>query len=355
MKSLKIFMAILSVAVMFSCSKEQSSLDIYSIPTKATIKGTLCYDAGIDYVNGEYVQLIKPASGVKVVLSVSNSDLSPDGNAKGCTYFETISDGNGNYAFVIPVLENTDVTIKPCSFERDYISFDGVGEDGPEMKSETKLYTYTYKTSSSSSSSSKSQTVSPNDLIVEDFIYNYEGGNLNPDKDKCDYIAEFEIYVWEPYYEKVGTIDFKSVAMKFEEVAGKNVIITYGGKKYGAKSDSDGCAKFYIPVDDKAWTIAPSIITVEGYVYEDFEYHKVESEYGQYGEWIQEFKTYIMNGTMEYSQYNTTKTFTFSGIEGDEIPTHDVKMIFKPFDSYTSSETGNYDESEWRYVTIEKD
>ena len=88
---------------------------------------------------------------------------------------------------------------------------------------------------------------------------------------------------------------------------------------------------------------------------EDFKYYKVKTEYDIYGDKIQDFETYKMNGTMEYSQYNTSsKTFKFSGIEGDEIPTHDVKMIFKPFDSYTSSETGNYKESDWSNVNIDK-
>ena len=328
MKSLKIFMAILSVAVMFSCSKEQSSLDINSIPTKAIVTGKLCYDAGMDYVNNSYVQLIKPVANQKITVMVSNEDLSPDGTAEGYTIYETYSNESGDYMIEVPVTsKGTDVVVKPSTFISKYSSFESVEELSSNIKFEEKEVEF--------STPEGNLTLFPNDLEISDFNY------TDSDRDyieKAKYIQTFRIYVGEPYYSSSQNVIVKD----FRDVSGKNVIVTTldDGKSYGARTNSSGYAEFNIPANFKVGDMEIRAF-VEGYTVSSFKY--VTKEYG----YSYTSDKYIAGGTMEYSQYNDeTIDLSFSGIKG-VVSVAKVKMIFNPF--YGVEDYG-YEMSDWKYV-----
>lgn len=327
MKSLKIFMAILSVAVMFSCSKEQSSLDINSIPTKAIVMGKLCYDAGMDYVNNSYVQLIKPVANQKITVMVSNEDLSPDGTAEGYTIYETYSNESGDYKIEVPVTpKGTDVVVKPSTFTSKYSSFESVEELSSNIKFEEKEKEF--------STTEDKLTLFPNDLEISDFNYT-DLDREYIEKDK--YIQTFRIYVGEPYYSSSQNVIVKD----FKDVSGKNVIVTTSnGKSYGARTNSYGYAEFNIPANFKVGDMKISAF-VEGYTVSSFKYVTKEYSYSSTSD------KYIAGGTMEYSQYNDkTINLSFSGIKG-VVTLAKVKMIFKPF--YGVEDYG-YSMSDWAYV-----
>lgn len=328
MRNLKFIVAILLVATMFSCSKEQSSLDVSSIPTKAIVMGKLCYDAGMSYANSTYVQLIKPVVNQKVTVMVSNEDLSPDGSAEGYTIFETYTNESGDYSIQVPVTtQGTEVIVKPSSFLSEYSEFKSlsasIGSKPEFEKTEKEFWT-----------PQDELILYPNDLEISDFNYYAYGRNY---EEEDEYILSFRIYVGEPYYSSSSN----TIVKGFKDLNGKEVIVTTldDSKSYGAKTNAYGYAEFNIPSDFRIGTLDIDVF-VEGYTVNSFKYVKKENGVTT--------DKYISGGTMTYSQYNNSYyTLSFSGING-VVYVQKVKMIFTP---YYGVETYGYKTSEWSNVT----
>lgn len=110
----------MSVAIMMtSCSEEQSSFNIDSVPGRGVIEGTVLYNQGTKLVDGKFVYDYKPAANLKMVAVVTNSDY--DSNLSGQTTYEVTTDENGKYSITLPA-----PTVKEVSVRFITSSFRGV-------------------------------------------------------------------------------------------------------------------------------------------------------------------------------------------------------------------------------------
>ena len=325
-KSLSIALSLVAM-VFSSCSKEQSFLDIQDIPGKAKIIGNFSYDAGQGYSGGMYTQLIKPVADVKVFVKVSNQSLSPNGEAKGYTYYETVTDLNGNYEVEIPAVDSgTSVIVTAESFMGTYSTVEAVSNNTPVFNSKEVQYKFT----------SKNLTVNPYDVVICDGNYSCNERNI---LEAYEYNSTFIIKVGEGVYAKIIDDNDKVVIKKYHNlVSGKNVIATIDGVNYGATTNSNGEAKFIIPSESKKWNTTANI-SVEGYVtnnYSYFERGDYDYETGTY-----KYEKQTIKGI--FQQLDNSVSLSFTGINGEQTVAK-VRMIFTPFEE---EETYGYSKSDW--------
>lgn len=320
-------MAFVGAALAFSsCTKEQSSFDVYSIPGKATIMGTCYYDAGQGYESGTYTQIIKPAANVKVVAKVSNASLSPNQNANGYTLYETTTDAEGAYKIEVPAVEvnETDVTIEVEPFFGTYSTVESISNGKPEFDVKDVLF----------DAYDKSVSVSPRKIQLCDVRYSHEEcDQYGPD----EYTSKFIVKVGEGRYSYDYTTE--KVTKNYAEVSGKNVIARINGVSYAATTNGNGDATFIIPSDSKSWSTSVDV-HVEGYVAKNYTYYQYE-----FVEITGEYKYipyYIEEGTFE--QIDNEFFVRFSGIVNDQTPVCKVRMVYYPFDGV---ETYGYSTYEW--------
>ena len=105
LRKFAVFAAFAAVTTVFvGCSdQDQSSLSIEDFQGRAKISGTLSYNEGQAYNNGNYTELNKVAANTPVYIRISNTYLSPNGNASGYTTLETVTDANGKYEIEVPL------------------------------------------------------------------------------------------------------------------------------------------------------------------------------------------------------------------------------------------------------------
>lgn len=107
--------AMLAAVVMTSCSEDQSTFRIESVPGRSVIEGTVIYNQGTKLVDGKFVYDYQPAADLKVVAIVNNSEY--DNSLSGQSEFEATTDENGKYSFEIPApTQDVRVTIRTASF-----------------------------------------------------------------------------------------------------------------------------------------------------------------------------------------------------------------------------------------------
>ena len=319
---------LMTVVAMVGCSKEQSSLDIQDIPGKAKILGSFSYDAGQGYTNGMYVQLIKPAANIKVVVKVSNASLSPNGNAAGYTYYETKTNEQGAYEVEVPAVDKgTTVVIAPDPFFDVYAKVVSVKDGEPVYEKEEKLYKVGPKTIS----------VTPNDIQIFDAQYTDQERDI---EEPYKYNSTFVVKVGKPVCEKKldDYGDLYEIEKKFVAATGQDVVVKVGDYYYGATADKEGCATFVIPSEDKKWSTSVEINAL-AYTGKFTYYEMVDN--GWYGYEVEEHK---IPGTYEQYSSDAWKNVSFSGIDGVPAPVMKVRMQFKPFEG---EETYGYNVYDW--------
>lgn len=318
---------------MVGCSKEQSSLDIQDIPGKAKIIGNFSYDAGQGYVDDIYVQLIKPAANIKVVVKVSNSSLSPNGNATGYTYYETTTNEQGAYEVEVPAVDRgTTVVIAPDPFFDTYAKVVSVEDGEPVFEYEEKIYKINPTT----------KNVTPNDVQIFDAQYSYQERDI---KEAYKYNSTFVVNVGKPVCRRVydeysgGYI----IAKEFVPTAGQDVVVKVGDYYYGATADKEGCATFVIPSEKKQWSTYVTISALP-YIGKFTHYEEVYD----YTNGVTDFVGHNLSGTYEQYSYDEQQSISFSGIDGVPAPVVKVRMQFKPFED---EETYGYNASSWDNIS----
>lgn len=329
---LKFAALLLTVVAMVGCSKEQSSLDIQDIPGKAKVLGSFSYDAGQGYSNGMYVQLIKPAANIKVVVKVSNASLSPNGNATGYTYYETVTNEQGAYEVQVPAVDKgTTIVIAPDPFFDTYAKVVSVEDGTPVYEKEEKLYKIAPET----------RSVTPNDIQIFDAQYTDQERDI---EEPYKYNSTFVVKVGKPVCEKEYDHYSASytVEKKYGPAVGQDVVVKVGDYYYGATADSEGCATFVIPSEKKAWSTS---VQIDALAYTGkFTYYAETYDY--YGE--REVTEHKIPGTFEQSNSDAVQSVTFRGIDGVPAPVVKVRMLFKPFEG---EETYGYSVYDWNYLS----
>ncbi|MDE6183790.1 MAG: hypothetical protein K2F53_05150 [Rikenellaceae bacterium] len=164
----KVFLVALSTLFFVAgCKKEQTSLSIDDIPTKARIVGNItCMTQLVDSThNGLSTSIYAGVSNKKVTLTIDNSQLAPNGKGNGVSAFTCTTDINGNFDIEVPVIDaNTSVTVIPEPFIGSYVH-KTVMKDVNDTYEETENVEVLF-------SASRTFRVSPYGITVADFEYN---------------------------------------------------------------------------------------------------------------------------------------------------------------------------------------
>lgn len=318
------------VVALVGCSKEQSSFNIEDVPGKATIMGTLSYDAGQGYTNGVHTQLIKGAANVRVVAKVKNESILS--SSKGYTIYTTQTDENGNYSLEVPADYDGGVSVQIMAdpFFATYSKVVGVENAKPEIESEEVLFTM---------QDSQEFNVTPNFIKIYDKSYEYDGRSvLKP----YQYTSTFIVKVGEGRWSKIRDNDEDKAIQEYKAAVRKDVLVKIGDVYYGATTDSEGKATFIIPSEEKEWTANNAVIEIPGYVVSNYDYYKKEYDNEDRKYVVRKYT--IINGTFE--QIEQSANIRFSGIEGTPAPISKVRMKFAPFvgeESYGY----NWPDKEW--------
>lgn len=102
MKKSIFMMAILAIAALTSCQKEQSQLDFEGVEGKAVVQGYVYIDKGYMQDGSNYVVKSLPAAGCEVLVKVPYAKYDADA-AAGDKFFEGVCDANGFYTIEVPV------------------------------------------------------------------------------------------------------------------------------------------------------------------------------------------------------------------------------------------------------------
>ena len=102
MKKSIFMMAILAIAALTSCQKEQSQLDFDGVADKAVVQGYVYIDKGYMQDGSNYVVKSLPAAGCEVLVKVPYAKYDADA-AAGDKFFEGVCDANGFYTIEVPV------------------------------------------------------------------------------------------------------------------------------------------------------------------------------------------------------------------------------------------------------------
>lgn len=343
-KLLKISALLMAVAIAFSsCTKEQSSMNIEDIPYKATLKGCLVYDMGQSYSNGKYVQMIKPASGVKVTVRVENSQLDPRGLAQGYTVYADTTDANGQYEVEVPSTSNgVTVKVKPETFTGTYSEVESISNGTPVMKQSEVYYEVTEKT----------VTIVPGDLAVCDAVYTSK--NRSAFDQSYDYNLSLQVITGQNNYEKKYDKEAGKYVAKRDYVPAKNVDITIDVeyesevKTFMATSNNDGIATFFIPAKEQVWN---TYIKFNAKTYAVSTFNFCKNEYDdELGKYVT--KEYVIEGGTFEQKSPSTNTYKYKTLySADEVfvATEKISMIFYPF---VSVDAFGYYPSDWDYITF---
>ncbi len=308
-------------------------MSLEDIPGKAKIIGSLTYDAGQAYMNGEYVQQIKPAAQKVVYVRVSNASLSPTGLAAGFTVYETTTDESGSFSIEIPAIDignGVSVEIQPETFIDVYSEYEGMVNGSPKFKQEEVVYEI----------EAVQRSLKTSDIEVVNRHYNRVNSS---DVKTFDYTSYFDVKVGIPVSEKVKD-DYGDyhVVYKYDRAQDVNVTIKvqYDNsttKTYGATT-SNGVAQFAIPAYEKDWN-ANITISVEPFSTNNFHYY-----YTSYG-YSDEPELEVLSGIYKASSIN--RSYSFNPLQRT---TAEVKMTFDPDDD---QEYEDYNEYKWNGEEIE--
>lgn len=246
---------ILATAFFFAgCSKEQSSLSLDDITTKAKIAGRLHYSEGQTYEDGNFKEQVSVAAGKKVYIDVNNASLSGGYKGYGYTTFETISDENGKFEIEVPAVHNrynsygTEIIIRPEAFNGKVSTFYDIKDGVPTFKSKEAVF-----------HARVSKQALPNDVVVANIKYGYT--ELEDDIEFKEYaplhmkigMGRFKVEKPYSYYEIIPYFTFSKGVNALIEVTYPNENDYYNPTKrtYGATTDENGEFILNIPVKQK--------------------------------------------------------------------------------------------------------
>lgn len=143
-----------------SCQKEQSELTLSSLPSQATITGTLKYDAGA-YKSADNTLLTGyelPAANRTISVTIATSQY-VSGTAQGDQYFTATTDAEGKFSINIPVSnKEISATVSVVPFYADY------------YLESTNLTTVTFSNALYKVAAGQPVTLSQNDVEVVELV-----------------------------------------------------------------------------------------------------------------------------------------------------------------------------------------
>ena len=145
LRGFKAIAAFSIIAMLFaSCSEDQTSLNINSLPGKAKIIGSLTYSEGTTLTEGgQFVELIKPAANKEIIFTIPNEAYTGNAESKGNSVFKTKTDANGKYEIEIPasIVKATPISIQPVDFTGNFYR---VIQENNELVVDTVLVVYRF-------------------------------------------------------------------------------------------------------------------------------------------------------------------------------------------------------------------
>lgn len=145
LRGFKAIAAFSIIAMLFaSCSEDQTSLNVNSLPGKAKIIGSLTYSEGTTLTEGgQFVELIKPAANKEIIFTIPNEAYTGNAESKGNSVFKTKTDANGKYEIEIPasIVKATPISIQPVDFTGNFYR---VIQENNELVVDTVLVVYRF-------------------------------------------------------------------------------------------------------------------------------------------------------------------------------------------------------------------
>lgn len=311
-------------------------MDTSDIPNMATIIGSYSYDEGQDFVGGDYVRLIKPASDVMVEVTLPANQYTNNSSAEGVVTYKTYTDENGRFEISLPVpSEGVTATVKPVDFVGAYITVDDVKNGKPVYSYEEVVFT----------AAEAKLDLKPNAIKNHDGLYTHQARNID---EGYPYVSEYQVFVGMATYSVEKNEEMEDEIVKeYAPAKYKDVIISVkyaDGKvlKYVAATDNNGMASFSIPTKEKEWSTTITV-EVKAFVVNTFTYFAEEYD-EEIGEYV--INRYNINGGYYDQDESVSSTVTFRGIEG-VVKYSRVKMNFIPFDNV---ENYGYSKYEWSDV-----
>lgn len=335
--NMKFALLLAVVLAMVGCAKEQSSMEAGSMPNRAKIVGSYSYDEGQDFVNGNYVCLIKPAADVKVEIRIDADEYSDNASDGVITYY-THTDKDGRFEISIPVpSDGVTARVKPVDFVGTYTAVEDIDNGEPVYVEKEVVF----------SATEAHIDLMPNDIEIHDGIYYHNERNI---EEGYDYTSEYDVLVGKATYSVGRNEENEDVILQEYKVAkGVDVIIsvTYENDKtlkYVAKTNSFGVAEFDIPAKKQKWS-ANIAIDVLTQVVNNFVYYAEEYEYDEetYEETVH-IRRYDIEGGYYQQADNDLVMVSFDKIDGMPTPETRVRMNFIPFDDV---EDYGYSPYEW--------
>lgn len=327
---------VVMLATLVGCGKEQSSMKVGDMPNEAMIVGSYSYDEGQDFVNGDYIRVIKPAADIMVEVTLPADKYTNKSSAKGVISYYTYTDENGRFEISLPVpSDGVKAKVKPVDFVGTYTSVVDVEYGRPVYSYEDVVYTAT----------AVEVELMPNAIKICDGLYTHNARNGD---EGYPYTSSYKVIVGMATYEtEVNEYSEEEIAMKYKLANNKDVIIsvTYADNKtlkYAAATNNNGEAFFYIPTKEKEWSATISV-DVKAFVVDSFVYYAEEYD-PESGEYV--INKYDIKGGYYEQANSVSSTITFKGIDG-VCPYSRVKMDFVPFDDVDNY---GYSKSDWSYV-----
>lgn len=233
-----------------SCSDDQTTFDLQSVPGRAIVQGTVSCNYGATYTGGKMEYSIKPVAGLKVLLTIANSQYS--NGLKGETVMETETDESGAYSFEVPVTSSgVTVSISTAQFKGTRTVVERKNNKVVTREEKVAFGTTTPTQVSLKNYGIEYANVTCNVTSVDQDIESYSfyarlEGVIGRNTEV--YTAPQPRYDW--YGENVVGYDNASVFYRFEPAAQADLIVhvNYGEADYTFNATTDRSGKFSLDV-----------------------------------------------------------------------------------------------------------
>ena len=324
------------------CSKEQTSMSVNDIQGRVKIVGSLSYNEGQTFENGQFKEVIKPAADTRVFIKVSNASLSPTSTANGYTTYEVVTDSEGKYEIEVPATEKregTEIVVQPQSFIGKRTILESFDNGNPIFKTTDVVFSAPYQI----------LNANPNDYKVLDVSYGFTERNIETGFMES---VKYKVRVGQ------GVLKSSGPALNLGENVNILLTVTYGKipgdnntiyRTYGATTNRNGEAEFTIPATSKTWPNVRLNIKALPFADKDFSY------YTYYGD------TYERQPAVEsgvWRQYGGRYAGTISDgaditVSFDEfgIESTDIIMVFVPDEGVETDY--DYSDYDWSNLSFE--
>ena len=308
--------AILAASATSCSDKEQTCLDLNSMPQKASVTGVLSYSEGVTLIDGKFHESIKPVAGQTVDIIVDNDDYKS--GAKGETLIASVvTDENGRYSAEIPMplTSSVNVIVRPHDFEGIHYSVEK--ENNKPVNKQSNVIYHAYQSSKNITGGSKGVlNIEYSDFSSLEQIEMFKGtAKLNIkvgkliDRYTPAVTARYEDQTSEDYNKLFLASSPKRITC-FDIMASADALITvtYSNNEvrtYNATSGSNGVMTLTIPVID-----TPSQFTCE------VEFLPVIADYRLYEQYSKEWSTqeldkWVSGYPYYYSNYNVPYNYDY--------------------------------------------